>query len=729
MGVYFSISALLILIVFAINFFMKQRVKNSETESYKYLMIITLIGLALEIFSCYLYNINYSVDSIFFKFISKSVLCYYIIWSYLFANYIIGVCDGNIKIKKFILLLMISGIISIMICPIYYNALKETIVPFGEAVYATYLICFAYMLIDVYYCIKYRKKIVSKKFVPLYLFAFLALINVIINFMIANLFLIGYILAYDIIIMYFTIENPDVKLVNQLELAKDEAEKANNAKTDFLSSMSHEIRTPLNAIVGFSECINDATDLDEAKSDAKDIIMASQNLLEIVNGILDINKIEANKMEIVNTDYNLLDNLNNLSKLAKARIGEKDIELRCHFAKDLPKMLYGDCAKLKQIITNLLTNAVKYTEKGYIDFTVNSVNNGKTSKLMISVRDTGRGIKKENIDKLFTKFERLDEDRNTTIEGTGLGLAITKKIVEMMGGKIVVNSTYGEGSDFVVYLKQEISNKKEIKEEKIDDKEVIYPNSNILIVDDNLLNLKVIDKLLKPYQVNTTLITSGKECLENISKENYDLIFLDIMMPKMDGIETLNKLKENSNFKIPTIALTADVMSDVSNKYLEKGFTDYLAKPIDVGKLKKILSKYLKAETKKEESVKKKIKKDGVHYLKENGIDIDNSLSLLGDINMYNEILKTFVEESKKRIPRIKKNKETGNMKDYAIDVHAMKSDSKYLGFKKLAEVSYEHELKSKENDIKFVNEHFDKLMNEYEKIKKIIDNYKEDEK
>ena len=238
--------------------------------------------------------------------------------------------------------------------------------------------------------------------------------------------------------------------------AKEKAETMDRLKSAFLANMSHEIRTPLNAIVGFSECIKTEKTLDDAIKDADDIIMASNNLLEIVNGILDISKIEANKMEIVNKEYQLLPEAENIAKLMEPRIGEKPVELKTHFAKDIPAVMYGDIGKIKQVITNILTNAVKYTEKGEINFSINCINKDEVSSLVISIEDTGRGIKQDKIDTLFTKFNRLDEDRNTTLEGTGLGLAITKSLVEMMGGKIIVQSKYGEGSTFTVYLNQKI---------------------------------------------------------------------------------------------------------------------------------------------------------------------------------------------------------------------------------------------------------------------------------
>ena len=325
----------------------------------------------------------------------------------------------------------------------------------GSSVLMAEILCGVYLLMTLLMVLFNLKKVDKRYFFVFVMLLLLIGVLVVVNI---NPYLIwvSIVVCFVNYIMYFTIDNPDVKMIAQLNAAKDAAEKANKAKTEFLSSMSHEIRTPLNAIVGFSNAILDDNTLEEAKDEAKDIIMASDNLLEIVNGILDISKIEAGKMEIINVDYNPVQVFNDVYKLVKPRIGDKPITLKCNFSSDIPNTLNGDMGKVREIITNLLTNACKYTEKGIIDFEVSCINTKNTSKLVISVEDTGRGIKPDKIDKLFTKFNRLEEDRNTTLEGTGLGLAITKSLVDMMGGKIIVQSKYGSGSKFTVYLTQKI---------------------------------------------------------------------------------------------------------------------------------------------------------------------------------------------------------------------------------------------------------------------------------
>lgn len=466
----------------------------------------------------------------------------------------------------------------------------------GTAVDLAYAICVIYTLLSILVSILNFKR-VDKRHIPI--FAMIGILTLIFIIFKINPYIIFISAALTFVnyIMYFTIENPDVNHIKELNLAKDQAEKANLAKTEFLSNMSHEIRTPLNAIVGFSECMVDSNDLNETKQFAKDIVDASNNLLEIVNGILDISKIEANKMEIIPKEYNPREVFNSLSKLAKTRIGEKPIEFKMFMANDLPGVLKGDVAKVKQIVLNILTNAAKYTDRGEINFNINCINRTDTNTCLmyISIRDTGRGIKKDDIEKLFNKFERLDEDKNTTVEGTGLGLAITKSLAEMMGGRVTVQSKYGEGSNFRVYLEQEIVSM-EIPEDKSEEIEIDYSlltGKRILVVDDSKINLKVALQILKPYNFNVVTAESGFEALDLAQSQTFDLILMDIMMPKMNGVETLRRLKEISGFDVPVIALTADAIEGTDEKYINAGFNDYLSKPIDRYLLNKALNKYL----------------------------------------------------------------------------------------------------------------------------------------
>ena len=470
----------------------------------------------------------------------------------------------------------------------------------GSAVLMAEILCGVYLIMTLLIVLFNLKKVDKRYFFVLVMLLSLIGVLVVVNI---NPYLIwvSIVVCFVNYIMYFTIDNPDVKMIAQLNEAKIAAEKANTAKTEFLSSMSHEIRTPLNAIVGFSNMLlEDKTLPDSAKDEVNDIVMASDNLLEIVNGILDISKIEAGKLEIVNTEYDFNKVTTELIALTKGRLGDKPIELITKIDDTIPRVLYGDASRLKQICVNILTNAVKYTKEGSITFSINSIIKNDVCRLIISVEDTGIGIKQENINKLFNKFERLDLEENITIEGTGLGLAITKKLVDLMHGAIVVQSVYGKGSKFTVSIDQMIVKNPTIttSEPVIESDEIKVNNKLVLVVDDNKINLKVAERLLGTYGITTECVESGFICIDNLKNgKKYDLILMDDMMPKLSGVETLHKIKEQiPDFNIPTVALTANALTGMREKYLADGFNDYLAKPISKDELNRVINEYLNKE-------------------------------------------------------------------------------------------------------------------------------------
>ena len=608
---HFSIPLLIISLVYllliAFLFFSKEKIKTTENNVYTALLITTILGIILDIAGIFA-HLSLPESSIVRWLIVKFYMLYLLTFTYLITIYI--VCIGkhfekenlnifkNKTVRTISVFFLLAAVLN-FILPFTYYKEGNIVYIYGPNCIFLYAIAAVCIIGWIIYILRKRKDIEKKKILPIISFSLFCIPVVLIQLSHPEMLLVTSLTAFVVVFMYHTIENPDLKLINELNLAKDQAEKANNAKSEFLSSMSHEIRTPLNAIVGFSQALAEEEISNEAKEEVNDIIMASENLLEIVNGILDISKIEANKLEIVNTEYEPAKILEELVALSKARLGEKPIEFRTNFDPLLPKTLFGDYMRIKQITLNLLTNAIKYTKTGYIEFRVSCIQKENVCRLIISVEDSGIGIQKEKIDKLFTKFERFDIEKNITIEGTGLGLAITKKLVELMNGKIVVQSIYGQGSKFTVALDQQIVLTPTVSISEVPPKEdpidlSLLVNKKVLIVDDNKINLKVASRLLKDYNIKTEEVDSGFECINRIlQKEEYDLILLDDMMPKMSGVETLKKLKEISDFHTPTIALTANAISGMKEKYLKEGFDDYLSKPIDRKELNRVIRKFL----------------------------------------------------------------------------------------------------------------------------------------
>ena len=588
-NMYIPLCGLVINIVLLVIYRLKVTNLRKENRIYFNMISDAFVLTFFCLIAVYLIYINYNTNIIL---LANRIECIAIV-NY-FANLLSYVSYltkiDNKKNKKILNIINIILTLLVLFMPLELKVTNDLnyMVTVGPAIVVTSIAAALALICIFYISLKYKKQI-EGKLVPIVCLLIFFLIVLITRAIVPEFICLEFFANIALLLMMFTIENPDLKMIQELEEARKRADNANKAKSDFLSSMSHEIRTPLNAIVGLSEDMKDRDVCpDIMKEDLNDIIDASHTLLEIVGNIMDINKIESEKMEIVEVSYNFKEEISSLARVQSIRIKDKKIDYKINISDDIPYELIGDKQHVKEIINNLLSNAIKYTDEGIVAMNITCFNNNDICNLEIEVYDTGRGIKKEDLKRLYNKFDRLDVEKNSTIEGTGLGLAITKKLVELLQGTINVESEYGEGTKFNVIIPQRIGNNTSKDEKVITNNIIDYSDKKILIVDDNKLNIKVAKRNIEDLNFKEIdECYNGLECLEKIKNgKKYDIILMDIMMPIMDGEQVLKELKNIKDFDTPIIALTADAIAGSDEKYKNEGFVDYVSKPFNKDTIK-----------------------------------------------------------------------------------------------------------------------------------------------
>ena len=901
-SILFSFGCLLFTIFLSIIYFSKE--KQSDLRSKLYRIILSLVIFILSTEFIYLLCLGYSNSEFLITSVKFVHWLSFILWVGVYCIYCVvymqklqynsfGELFRESKNSKALLIITCILLLGYAIAPketIDLNLIK-CIASHADYIVLVFLTCMCTYALVCSYTL-YKQYPLRRK-IAITLIMFVMLVMLVLQVMFNDISVYVICCSLQVFFLYFIIENPDIHLAREIEGLKADIDKSNKSKTDFLSNMSHEIRTPMNAIIGFSDSLLNSPKFDEntARNDIQSIATAGTNLVDIINNILDISKIESGNDTLDNKECSIAKIVKELGSIIESRIGNNPVKLYIELDEQIPSKVYGDSTKIYQILLNITNNAVKYTEVGKIKLSVVPEKTGNDAVLLhIKISDTGYGIKKEDFGKIFEKFSRLDSAVSKEIEGTGLGLVITKKFVDLMGGKIWFTSEFEVGTTFYVDLPLKVIDPTPIGSVTQDTSVQRVRNFldcsdfTALVVDDSRLNLKVAERLLKKYNFNVDVAQSGKDCIYKYKYGNhYDIIFLDHMMPEMDGIETARILRRLDDYETPPIiALTANAMNGMEEKYLSEGFDYYLPMPINTQELDKIIHRFFenktvtivddnvkthhenvsvvpevkvdkqverpskvveeikhidietvkphkdnevktespavveekpvevkeevkpvvevetkveekvetpvvaekpevkeetKEEVKSEEKVEEKaevttepevkeetkveekpvepvtevkeeakpestepsnndVSTDTVEiatdksddamlaYLKEHGVNMDNSLELLGDMEMYNMTMGDFIADVEAKWDRINQFKEASDMPNYAIEVHSLKSDCKYLGFMDLADISYQHELKSKENDVNFVNEHFDELVNEYNKVIKFVKTY-----
>jgi len=609
-------ACLVMLIFIAVIYLSIRRVKSYSHSLFTVSLILSIIYTINDMISVYTVNHLETVHPLINRFVHNLFMGSLMIEIFIFFLYTTTLIYDNEealkkKRKKWTIPIFIA-LIAMMFLPLDYIETEQGNYSMGLAVIGTYGVIVVYFIMMGKELLLHWKEINKYKRTCV-LFAYgtqivLSVYQAIVPTALTSS--LGIVLIN--LSVFLTVENPDVHVIEMLRMEKERADEANEAKSRFLSNVSHEIRTPMNAIVGLTEVLLRKDWPSEEKGYLLNIHNSGNALLNLINDLLDFSKIEAGKFEIVDDTYDMEQLLRDVHILGKVRIGNKKLELKMNIDPQLPKQLWGDGLRIRQVIINILNNAIKYTEQGTVTLTVKVVETEEERvKMYVSVRDTGQGIRQEELSKLFDAFTQVDVKKNQGKESTGLGLTISSQLVELMGGRLDVVSEYGKGSDFFFAVWQGIrttdkmgdfhaaSNQVEDANKKVYKCEYVAPDAQVLVVEDNEINQIVLQAMLEPLKIQLDFAENGKEALEMIQHKKYQVILMDHYMPVMDGVEAtieIRNMEDEYYRKIPIIALTADAVEGTKEQFYKIGMNDFLTKPVDMKKMCKTLQKWIPSE-------------------------------------------------------------------------------------------------------------------------------------
>ena len=587
MGVYFAISSLIILIIFALRYFSKERVKNNETKIYSSLLVLTIFGLSLEVFTWAWYNLGFNIDVIGYHFFSKLTVSYYLVWSVLFFNYLVNICNYSEKKQKIINIVLPILFVIDLLLPIDFVKINNSIAPNGLALYFVYLVCLVVSFIDIVLVIKYHKKIVRSKFMPLYVLLFLGGLNFVIGVLYPQLFLLGYVYSIIIIIMYFTIENPDVKILREIIKNRELTEKSLEDRSTTLLTLSQRIRMPLGQIKDNLNNYKKSDDENVKKELFDDVVQNINELNFIVNDILNISNVDVSKIKLVNNEYSSERFFKDIKKKAEISLKDKDIEFSFKIKKAFPPKLYGDDVKIKQILMTFINQAIKNTKEGFIDIEVDNIVRYDVLRLLFEIKTSDEGLSLEEINELLKYDLDLTEKDFEKLDSLDVDLTLAIKMARFLGGSVNIKSSKGKGSIYSIVIDQKIK----LEQSKLEKK--LLKTNSVLILDDKMEEVKKISEIFSEKNIEVIKCLSGDELLSRIdNKEKCNLILLEDEMKNEKAYMVLKKL-QSKKVKTPVVVMLNKDKESIMQNYIDEGFIDIVKKDKIEMEINRIIDKYM----------------------------------------------------------------------------------------------------------------------------------------